>query len=1160
VTREFPWPTKTTREAAGLLLLHLGLCGRANIDDRDAAGQDRDVLERGLAAVAEARAVVIPARRTVVAERCSFHGEIGPDLRLVDCRREAGAGCARRTAESNFLPVKPAKINKMKTIIHRICKYHFSVISLFAVVYFAPLFFVEAANREEVVGERPYEMVWADRTKDDHKPLIDFELQGNWTVEATCAAASFERSREQQIWGDHVAKLKYRAKKADNSSAAPLIKIRPPMPVPVPDTQFDAMYCWIRGNHWGRGANTDPSTPPPFIDILFQTADGNELAVPLVQVIWKDWYLAHKRFDESKIKQLNHRNVFFNGFLIRGGTNDEDRIIYFDNFTLFKEEFKPLEFSRRPKRGIDMFPGQPTGQNTGEGRLPFPIREETILPDSSAPDSRNMVRRARGENEAYEFVYEGADGTLVIQYFPKTGTWTDFVARWNDSEKFVPLFGGGINQLIAGSGKSEAVIERKKISVVPHGDSVTSRWKCFSKTAEAEVEFQFRMIGKSLVMDTFSKGGKVPEITFGKVRDIANPRAVLIPYFTFGGGYGGKGRPAVLVFETKNGDASGVSSATPLFLLENIDWYRSNASQLYGRHSAGGSEGASHGGALYIPKTDGVRNDLYERFFLTISPKFEEVLPTIPNPKSPWKHIAGTKLWRVHAAHNRQEDRKIWKYIWRHGIRDVVINDHETAWRDGGDSFTFRTKTAPGKGGDQAQFAYARYLQDELGYRYGTYNNFTDFAPINEFWDFDLVGRTADNQLQPAWMRNYGSRPSRAVEFCEKLTPLIQEKFRFSTAYCDVHTSVLPWNRTDYDPRVPGAGTFAATYYAYGEIMLLQKKGWNGPVYSEGPNHFFYSGLTDGNYAQDQGYRFVENPWLVDFDLRKMHDLECNFGMGNLSMFSPAVDPKDRAFYLPNLEEKSEQGKEKLVDRFLAATLAFGHPGFLVLDYCFDPPKAFGLAYGPPGVVKLESGISLAMRSYFMIQQIASRYTQSSVDSICYADENGRCVDTSEAILKGVLKRNHLVVRYTDGTTVIVNGNRTEPMKLVVDSQQIELPPNGYTAWTKDRAILVQSLLRSGMRYDYCESPRYIFFDGRGTYQELPKACGKGPGVCRILPDNQYEIISLNNSKMGFAIDISEAVAFDFAGRELGKAKIEKNGKYVFIEPMEGAFSYTGSR
>jgi hypothetical protein len=40
-----------------------------------------------------------------------------------------------------------------------------------------------------------------------------------------------------------------------------------------------------------------------------------------------------------------------------------------------------------------------------------------------------------------------------------------------------------------------------------------------------------------------------------------------------------------------------------------------------------------NGGIRYHPKTDGKRNDLFERIFVTVSPNFEEVLPVIPNPK-----------------------------------------------------------------------------------------------------------------------------------------------------------------------------------------------------------------------------------------------------------------------------------------------------------------------------------------------------------------------------------------------------------------------------------------------------------------------------------------------------------------------------------------------
>ena len=150
----------------------------------------------------------------------------------------------------------------------------------------------------------------------------------------------------------------------------------------------------------------------------------------------------------------------------------------------------------------------------------------------------------------------------------------------------------------------------------------------------------------------------------------------------------------------------------------------------------------------------------------------------------------------------REKDKQYWYAFWRHGLRHCLVRDHEDCWRDAGESFTFRIKAAPKKGGDQGFYDYARYMQDTLGFYYGPYNNFTDFAPVNEYWSTDMVARTADNQLMPAWARCYAPKPLRAVEYCEKLSPIIQEKFHFSTAYCDVHTSVTPWGRCDYDWRV----------------------------------------------------------------------------------------------------------------------------------------------------------------------------------------------------------------------------------------------------------------------------------------------------------------------------------------------------------------------
>ena len=75
-------------------------------------------------------------------------------------------------------------------------------------------------------------------------------------------------------------------------------------------------------------------------------------------------------------------------------------------------------------------------------------------------------------------------------------------------------------------------------------------------------------------------------------------------------------------------------------------------------------------------------------------------------------------------------------------------------------------------------------------------------------------------------------------------------------------------------------------FYAFGQVMLHQQEVWNGPVYSEGGNHYYYAGLITGNKSDDRGYNLARDPWLVDFDLRKLHPLGCDVGFGKRNSFA----------------------------------------------------------------------------------------------------------------------------------------------------------------------------------------------------------------------------------------------------------------------------------
>lgn len=982
--------------------------------------------------------------------------------------------------------------------------------------------FVIPATAEEMVGVRPYEMDWAGRTEDDHPALVDFEDLEGWTVECNDAEASFAPTRKQQLWGRFVGTLTYRG-----TGRQPRVLIRPPRPIALPD-DFDCVNLWVYGNNWSW--MPDPGTPPVEIALIFRTRGDQEVHVPLGTVHWREWWLMHRKLSPNQQSALRS-GATLTAIAVTRGRNSEDRELHFDNLSVYREELRPLTFQPRPRRHLTLPADQTVGTNTGPGTLPFPIREETLLPDNLTADFDVEVAQ---DGEEFVFAYRGSDGSLEYRYLPRTGTLSDITATWQPTQteaaasnesltrfEFRPMVDGGVvlardekgghappaaGELAIGTSSPPAEL----LSCKHNGDTVTAKWRMTCGEHDAVVEYAFRLWQKSLVVDVACRGGHVEQFRFGRAEGLPQPRLMTLPYLTCD-----EERPAVVV--AGHGEA-------PVFLFGIMDYYRSNASALWATNYVSPNGVTYNGGSRYIPKTDGMRNDCFERLFLTISSRFEEVLPNIPNPRSPWMHVAGERLWIAHGASDREKDDALWKQLARYGMTKVVITDHETGWRDGGESFTFRTRAAPGKGGDAGQAEYARKVR-ALGFRYGIYNNYTDFAPVNEFWDEDMVTRLPDGNWQTAWPRCYNPKPARAVEFEARLAPIIQEKFRLDTAYCDVHTAVRPWTYVDYDVRVPGAGTFAATFYAYGEIMLHQKQTWNGPVYSEGNNHWYYCGLTDGNYGQDQLARLSEQPWLVDFDLRKLHPLCCNFGMGNPEMF----------FGAGGLGKTTEE-REARLDRFLAATLAFGHTGFLVLH----------------------GGMPTAARSYFLLQQVHAAYANAAAEDIRYADEMGRLLDSSTAVATGAFARSQIRTRYSNGLTVTVNGHPRE--NWAVDG--MVLPPNGWLVQSDDGKLQAFSALVDGRRVDYVNSPAYVYADGRGRFTRFSKVACDGPLVAHKREDGRLEVIPLGQCRE-FAIGLdgrsADVTALDEASATLGPAETRLSRGMLYILPVPKAVSYAVS-
>jgi hypothetical protein len=957
---------------------------------------------------------------------------------------------------------------------------------------------------DEAPGARPYEMVRADR-KPPHAPLVNFDSLEGWQVECTeGAVADLIGSQKQRVWESPVARLVYRG--TSNKST---VVLRPPAPVPIPDT-VSATTIWVYGNNWSW--TPEPGTPRTTITLLILDKDDATRTLELAQVGWKEWWLVHKVLPPSL---LDKKPLRFAGLRVTGGSNTEDRELFFEDLVFFQENPAPLSFEPRPKRGVDPFPGQSPGANTGPGWLPFPTREETILPDNLTADYGTRLEQA---GEIWRFTYKDANTQIEYETKPGARFWEPVLVK--------------LNGAVVGKAMTEAGVkfvaeptDARLIQAQSADGELKASWRATVNGAEVVIQSTLRLWQKSLVVDCTCTGGLATDLSYGYIDGVKNPELLLLPFMNYGGHH-----LNVLMSKGK----------VPCFASVWMDWYRSNASAPYCVDRIEADKVQLNGGVRYMPKTDGRRNDLFERFFVTFSPIFEETLPTIANPPAKRGSEAATRLWQESwgpGDYKQEHERS--KKLRAYGIEMLTQCNHEITWRDSGESFTFRESAAPGKGGDETLKKYVAN-QRSLGWRSGLYTNYTDFAPVNAYWDTDRVMRRSDGNLVTAWPRCYSPKALFAVEADRKLAPLIQSKFGTNAAYTDVHTSVSPWDRTDFDARVPGAGTFAATFYAYGELLLHDQDVYDGHCWSEGNHQWLYTGLCTGNYGLTySSLRLWQYPYLPHFDLLKMHPLTVDIGV-----------PWTGQFFTGKEGWQKPANIVTSIDQFLAATIAYGHIGWLVEE---------------------AHGIRQTCRSYYMLQPLQSRYAMLKPQEIRYGTDRG-LVSSSDAFLSGDWRKSKIFILYPNGLRIWVNGSAEEPWRVEHQGTAHDLPPFGWLAIGTDGFYECSESL-NGKRYDRVSSPDCIFIDGRGMWRTFDgietsgsvaiRRAKEGEGLSVITVEGVTRL-SITRPEDTFAsydlrtaidaIAQSEAIvarAFDQSDKDLGEVTVRQMAAGWELRPPE---------
>ncbi|CEK15878.1 DUF5696 domain-containing protein [Chthonomonas calidirosea] len=471
--------------------------------------------------------------------------------------------------------------------------------------------------------------------------------------------------------------------------------------------------------------------------------------------------------------------------------------------------------------------------------------------------------------------------------------------------------------------------------------------------------------------------------------------------------------------------------------------------------------------AIYGPLTNGQRNALQETVYYALSNNLRDVLPTPPNPPSPYLKLMGQfvvlDVWGGRFTDNAAWLRELATYdlthlltivhVWQHGGYDNQLPDTVPANAD--------------LGGDEGMKVWT-HTAESLGERIALHENYVDFYPNAPSFTWNDVARDSQGNPQPAWkniIQSYALAPTAILKYAKPITTLVQQHYAPNASYLDVHSSVPPWWHVDFQAGRPGAGEFHTVWEAYKALWQLFRQVHHGPVLGEGNQHWRWSGLLDGVEAQfGQGVPTnggEEAPLFVDFDLLKIHPLQCNHGMGYLERWLPQGY---EGFWWQRVPPT------KTLDQYRMEEIAYGHDGFI-----------------PSQLVR---NLAYIWQEENLLWPITSRYSTALPQQIRY-EVDGKLVATEQAIAAHS-RFDRVFVAYNNGLLIYANA-RDSDWPLAVGRQRIVLPQYGWLVLGKD--IIAWTARRQGVVADYLRTPNRIYVNARTDVAGLIPPLAVQPSV-----------------------------------------------------------------
>ena len=627
------------------------------------------------------------------------------------------------------------------------------------------------------------------------------------------------------------------------------------------------------------------------------------------------------------------------------------------------------------------------------------------------------------------------------------GTFNVLRAYAENGTSFLPSNFGGIcvifeNKIIYPYDKDVSYLCLNHM--ILQGNIVITSWMMKYKNIDSiQYNMKIKISGRTLIINVeidkkFSNN--VVSLGLDRCEEAREPEAIEVPYI-----------PLFYILYANN-----------MFTSFFTDWELTNASQIYPLNGSKYSRSSVRYAQtiLYNEKTNGVRNRLNETLYLTTSLNIEDVFPNIPNPISEYRNESTNWIiWDFRPRFDQLVSPSPQKYmekLYAAGLKNIWLQIHNWQANHGADASYMSYSgyddglpcVLPANkyyGGNQKLNSVVSEARS-FGFRVGLHENYVDYYLNSEncstgpgFSESDIAihsGNTSNERVKAYKNsfhkedQSYLLKPSRAKFYADSWSKLIQDAFpELNGSYLDVHSSVNPGDRIDYDYQIPDAGMFHGTMQHYRDLYPILRKNHDGPVQGEGGMQILYQGycddfearlITPSSYAP--GYNI---PLFVDFDMLKLRDKAFVHGVG----YFPFFYNKD----VPRLDPAAKD----VVLSYIATELAFGHGGYLPtpeLSYNIIEHAEFEYKF----VFSVQKDFSDAVPIKILYQDAESLKTAS--DYIRSHPETYNDISSSDFM-------GQVTIVYNNGVIVCVNRNPFREWQVNIGK------PNGWFDYNANKSL-----------------------------------------------------------------------------------------------------------